>query len=352
MKDAHAVAETLSITCPSRDPVFVVGVPRSGTTLLQVLIARHSAFFTVPETHFFTTLRPALFEDGSVRPNWRAHLFEILAGKPGMEFSAEEKAHCTSLLPDAPEPWQMLEAIVSTIKQSRGLQGQRWIEKTPRHIQHIGEVHAFWPDAKIVHIYRDPRDVVSSFHSLEGAKSWWANFVDIARRAERYNECHVARMRERRGAQILDLKYESLARNTEQAMRQVMAFLGATLEADQLTAFGDEYSRAVVGKEDAHKSLVRSGSVKSREGVWQTRLDAEEVWWIERTCRPWFHRYGYSVSNVEVPISRRILLCAAYVLWRLRNFVKTALRLLVPPRLLEPGRRGPSVGRWRRRRSA
>src|SRR5262249_28338226 len=116
---------------PLKRPVFVVGCPRSGTTLVQCILSASSHAFSLPETHFFSEVAPDLL------------------GRPDLsaldEFIEQVEAH----RPDT-----------DTARTLRA------VEKTPRHVLHLDTIDACFPDALFINVVRDPIDVASSLRGV------------------------------------------------------------------------------------------------------------------------------------------------------------------------------------------
>lgn len=177
-------------------PIFVVGCPRSGTTLLRLMLDSHPAISCGPETHFVAPLQqvmdrwPALSRFGFEREYW----YEKLA--------------------------DFVDSFQSDYARRRGK--RRWADKTPLYALHLDFVNDLFPRSQVVHLIRDGRDVVAShrdswgYRSALGASDKWRRFVTAARsfgdRAEpdRY----------------LEIRYEDLVDDPEATMRATLAFLG------------------------------------------------------------------------------------------------------------------------------
>ena len=140
--------------------VFVVGCARSGTTLLQAMLARHPRVFTLPETHFFwkaerSRLRRRL---GLVTPVGRVALVQMLR-----ELGRED---LLPLLPGRSPLLRSHAAAFSRVLDRVASEAGRdvWVEKTPLHIRRIETITRHVARARFVHILRDGRDVIASLH--------------------------------------------------------------------------------------------------------------------------------------------------------------------------------------------
>lgn len=274
-------------------PVFVVGSPRSGTTLLQCLLSACDEAFSVPETHFFVPLEGR--REDWIRPlsaPTLRHALDYVEEKTGFRFPDEElqtllaRADAGCLLPK--------EVFVRLVRRQCPDAGdRRLIEKTPFHVFRMAGIVEMFPDARFVNLVRDPRDVVSSRRSLPDApwrslypfcQDWLAYVVE----AERF----ALADRER----ILTLRYEDLAAEPEAVLEAVCSFLELRFTPEALREFGGEAGRNTLGELEPWKSEVRSGSVRNKHGVWRERLTPGEGWVIEWLLQRPMLRYGYVPS--------------------------------------------------------
>lgn len=141
--------------------IFIVGCSRSGTTLLQTLIASHPKVITFPETNFFYK---------TVGLNKFKRIITWLGFCTGLEkdfLNLFVKERLGSDLPDLKkQPIFYQKAVnhyVSLLNHKTQKKGSSiWVEKTPKHIFSPEWIMRFIPDAKIIHIIRDGREVVAS----------------------------------------------------------------------------------------------------------------------------------------------------------------------------------------------
>lgn len=176
-------------------PVFIVGMPRSGTTLAAELLARH----------------PLLRNRGELP--WLARLAQspALAGNP---------------------PRAALERCATTyaaqLCQDDSGDAQWFIDKQPLNFRYVDLIMALWPNARIVHCQRNARDTALSLWTqsfLEDVQGYAFDFANIAL-VMRDEQRLMAHWRKHYPAAIRELRYEELAPDPEQQIAQLAAWLG------------------------------------------------------------------------------------------------------------------------------
>lgn len=175
-------------------PVFVLGLPRTGTTLVAERLARH----------------PRVCNRGEL--NWIAHLAQQLAqgGRPASDAHARAAA-----------------TYVAQVRQDDG--GARWfIDKQPLNFLHVELVLALFPQARIVHCRRNARDTALSIwmQYFAGREFGFAgDFGDIAAVAQGCERLMAAAAR-RHAAAIRDVRYEELVQDPDRVIGAVAAWIG------------------------------------------------------------------------------------------------------------------------------
>ena len=153
-------------------PIFVVGVQRSGTTLLAAMLAAHSKLSCGPETHFFRWLDTVDVSELCATETWPEPARAFIGSIDHVGPTAEARV---SLIDnyriDAADvdrylrarPASVASILGSVVEQHMTAQGKRrWVEKTPDHLRHVQAIRQHFPDALIVRVVRDPRDVALS----------------------------------------------------------------------------------------------------------------------------------------------------------------------------------------------
>jgi hypothetical protein len=134
-----------------KEPVFIVGSPRSGTTLIQGILCNTSKYFPMPETHFFSQVVYGLPENRLSDKN-RKKIHRILARKSRIELDRG------SLLKLNTQK-EIFEYVVGTFNTDNKID---FLEKTPRHVFFYSKIINYYPGAKFICMIREPKNVISS----------------------------------------------------------------------------------------------------------------------------------------------------------------------------------------------
>lgn len=249
--------------------IFVVGAPRSGTTLVQSLLAAHGAATSFTESHFFA--RHYRLLPGSGRAvlisNPAADLRRFLAENeeepPAAAAEIErETPRARPLLPlrsdaTARRFLQMLDQV--TLRRGRTV----WIEKTPRHLRFLPYLERVaGPDSgvRFVHVIRRGLDVVASLHT---ASRQWERSYDVDTCVRRWNgdvELSAGRVGGERDHFVV---YERLAAEPEATLRSLLAELGLAWEPEILERYAEISDRLITNDEVEWKADLGRGIRRS-----------------------------------------------------------------------------------------
>lgn len=303
---------TFSFSLPNKRPVFVVGHPRSGTTLVQLLITAHPAFSSAPETHLFSFVLDHLADwaGRTLHADELPLIFQKLAGKPGIKLNDDLKAELISAAQTKGiTPSLLLDNIMQAYAAAKPT-ATRWLEKTPRHVNHIPQILKLLPDARIINIVRDPRDVVSSnvrFQGLSQEKdSAERRYIAIQRSLSWNTMVAFSKNLLPDEPRMMTLRYEDLIADPEANLAQMMHFIGEERSGNMLETFGDNYRAVVLEKEDVHKQLCAVGEIVDRRGIWKTRMTDDEAQIVDTLCHDLMREYGYSVEHELLPLQVQI----------------------------------------------
>ena len=267
-------------------PIFVVGCPRSGTTLVQCILSASSQAFSLPETHFFSYVLPLL----ETAPDGPLTLAQIRRAREALESEAALTLPATFWVEVEQRPnLRALDLFVAVVEHFRPASGLRAIEKTPRHVLHLQTIGELFQDAVFVNVVRDAVDVASSlmampFESSRSTLAYAQRWTESVEAAQSYAQAHPDRLR--------TVIYERLVRDPEVQVRELCAFVDLPYESAMLEEFGREAARNV-GRVEAWKRDVSSGVILDRQGVWRTRLTPGEAWLVAQATHALRREYGY-----------------------------------------------------------
>ncbi len=282
---------------------FIVGVGRSGTTLLRLMLDAHPDLAIPPETHFL----PDLIQMDEVQPDQVVET--IVSGRHWGDFGLAEEELAGAMRAAAPlDPAAAIRAFFGLYAGKHGK--PRWGDKTPIYVKHMTEIQETIPEARFVHLIRDGRDVALS--RAGRALTDAAPMAKIARRWKR----RIGEAR-RQGAELgagryLEIRYEDLIRDTEPALRRVAEFVelpwnDAMLDyheraGERLSEFGD--LPGVDGKQARPGEERLAAHAKTREppdpknlSRWKREMTKSDQAAFERAAGDLLSELGYPVPK-------------------------------------------------------
>jgi hypothetical protein len=281
-EDSPSRRSDVSITS---EPVFIVGMNGSGTTMLLDCLNNHPAFYGFP---IETKILPVYLErradygnlaiDANFRRLWddlrNIVYFRIVNGRE---------------TPPLPEDWidrertfgAALDGVFRYFAEREGK--QRWCEKSPMYALYIDVFAEIFPNAKFIHVIRDGRDCAASFHRR------WA--FNPERTIYRWKAV-VTRGRELGrplGERYMELRYEDLTSDPERHMRRVCAFLGEPFHEATL----------VVERPTRNVRKALSDAIIPNAGKWRTYFSSSEIERLELVGGRLLHELGYETNRPE-----------------------------------------------------
>lgn len=234
---SHTIKATHGPTAKTPMPVFIVGMPRSGTSLIEQIIASHSDAFGAGERGDMEVLcKPFLPSNASPT---------VTIGKP-----------------------QLLSIAAAYRKMLRGLDtnATRITDKLPANYRHLGFAMTALPDAKILWVRRDPVATCWSIYQsyfATTAHRWAYDFAGIA--AEYAHQMALmARWQEMFPDRILCVDYDALTQDIEPAVRSMLAFLGLDWQPECLDFHKTERDVRTLSASQVRQKLYTGSSDKWR----------------------------------------------------------------------------------------
>jgi tetratricopeptide (TPR) repeat protein len=188
-------------------PVFIVGLPRSGTTLVEQILASHSKVHGAGELF----LIPELFDS-----------LPRLTGTAGSLNEALGHVNANVLT-------KLSEAYLARLSLLAA-DAERVIDKMPHNYLYLGYIAAMFPNARLIHCRRDVRDVALSCWITNFAQmNWTSDADDIASRVAEYRRL-MAHWHAVMPAPVLEVDYERLVSDLEGESRRLIAWCGLDWE--------------------------------------------------------------------------------------------------------------------------
>lgn len=191
-----------------RTPIFIVGMPRSGTSLIEQILASHPGIHGAGELTDLPDLLHALEQPGTVYP-------EIVGTLSDQELQHLGEAYLERAWRHAPQATHITD-------------------KLPDNFQHVGMIRRMLPQAKIIHAMRDPLDSCLSCYARlfeDGHLDFSCDLGHLGRYYVRYIELMRHWQRVLPPGSVLDLRYEDMVADTEGQARRLLAYLDLPWDA-------------------------------------------------------------------------------------------------------------------------
>lgn len=283
-------------------PLFVIGSPRSGTTLLRLMLTCHPAIVVPPECGFIVWLYAKWGGwNGDENPeSLRSFVTDLFACRKFDTWRLDADQVAQRLLGAKPRSYRdLVTEVYLTFAVSRGEMPRRWGDKNNFHVRHVEEIRSIFPDALFVHIVRDGRDVACSYLALakqtfdspyapslprdiEGIARDWSDNVEAAREG-------FARLG---WAGVHEVRFSHLVLDPEAELRRLCRFLEEPYDPAMLT-----YPSRTEELEPPPLMPWKRKTVKPPQpeevGRYQKELHPEEIARFEAVASPTLHTYGF-----------------------------------------------------------
>jgi hypothetical protein len=274
---------------PEIRPIFIVGSPRSVTTLLRFMLSSHPKIYIPDETGFI----PYLLKPSRLEQPLTLDEVERILGR-----IAELNYLWRNLVPDVPAfykklPVPTLAYLLDTLYQQiiAPFHASRWGDKTPLYVRHIPTLRTIFPAAQFIHVIRDGRDATLSAQKKWGlSQHWymdnyyllknWVNNVTIGQKSGAYLSTD----------QYLEICYEQLVCSPDEILQQVCEFLGEEYDSAML---GHNHLAQQVGPgPDNHTEVMRPVSTASVQR-WKFQMSNLDLKIADRVAGPLLVELGY-----------------------------------------------------------
>jgi Sulfotransferase family len=276
-------------------PIFIVGSPRSGTSLLQLMIDAHPNITISGEVHFFDQILEIKKHVPSLKdPNDFEMFYSLLNKIHDLQFFPDaDKVFPNVKREMASDPGRSYESFYKGVLEqvAKGKGARRYGEKTPTNIRYLDQLVEIFPNAKIIHIIRDPRGVVASKMKMP----WSSN--DIVTNTLKWKldvECGLEFSKTSRS--YYELRYVDLVSDPEIQLKKVCEFIGEAYDSKML-----DYRKSSqrFAKDKPWMQGTYQKVYKTAVETWQTELSETQIYIIQRMVYPLLIRFGYEPFRIR-----------------------------------------------------
>ena len=214
-------------------PIFIIGSPRSGTTLLRFVISSHPRIYIPEETGFipFLVHRNKLNE-----PLSKGEMIRVLERIADLNYLWQDAVSCADQIPVTGGKYRLADILDTLYRQKIKPYGSvRWGDKTPLYVRYMDTIMDLFPDAKFIHLIRDGRDATLSAQRKWGLKQHfymddyyllrnWVTNVTTGRKAGAVID----------DRQYLEVFYEKFVKSPEDETIRICDFLSESYEPEML----------------------------------------------------------------------------------------------------------------------
>ena len=281
-------------------PIYIVSSPRSGSTLLRLILGAHPNIAIPPPSYFFHFLYPYLYSYGDLRieDNFREFVEDFLE---------------IPTLKQWPLDFDVDGVIAGSNEHSfRGVYEYlhlkymvdqdkvRWGNKSPRNGFWLEQIKALFPDVRIVHLVRDGRDVAIDLadadfqpHSVYCGALRWDECIRVVEDSSQRLDADS----------FLEVRYEELCANPERVLRLICDFVGEDFAPEMLRHHETETARSWANN-PVHAATMRPITTDYC-GMYKTRLPPRDQESLEAAISATLKRKGYPVNDTHAPLSKQ-----------------------------------------------
>jgi Sulfotransferase family len=260
--------------------VFILGCPRSGTTMLQQALNRHSQIIIPPETKFFFSI---------VGCSKQCQMQQVRRINEDLSIDVALPAKRIVTVNEARILYE--EMAVKYASRLNRLNSVYFGEKTPEQTGRLFRIRRVFPDAKLVFIYRDGRDVALSLTKVP----WMRANLYVGFMIWLYYYAILMRAKENNQLDLCLVKYEDLVSKPKEELRRILAFLELSYEPTVAEGHGNR--EGIPLREYAWKSRALDRITDERIGNWRRELSPTQISRLESFGRRALTALGYQITR-------------------------------------------------------
>lgn len=317
--------------CPPtefRGPLLIVGCQRSGTTLLRTMLTAHRNIAIGYECDFFEALAPRYGRMADLLPVWRAFVRDLQAVNRFAFWGLDRSDLYTALQHrTAPLPYaDAVRLVGETYLRKTKPQARIYGFKNPNSVERLDQFVHLFPDAKVLHITRDPRAVLASQLTKARRRGHANGPLKTVRTGRRIGRAQRALDQFAEDPRVLQVSYSDLVNDPAQHLQQICDWLGVEMDATML-----DYHRSADTPEAEmwQHALTRTAPRPSRATAYRTVLTPLEMAAIGWLCRRDMARASDGWQGPHVSgFATATYLMTGWVSWAVAGAVRRGRRYL------------------------
>jgi len=285
-----------------QSPVFIVGFPRSGTTLMQSLIATQG-IVSFPETHFFNYIVQNLHHEQEQIVDSGVKICEVILKKINLSEEASEFIKAVTVRPISRKLLFEIIVLDQMMKQVgiEEIPNIRWLEKTPGHTMYLQQLIKFYPQAKFIFMLRNPVNAFESWRSV--SQYWGIDWYPM----EKYSEIwlqhleHAKQFQKQSPHQILFTRLEDVVEDTLAEMKKICTFLNILLDLEKLQDRQKNVEKLISSNEVWKKDVNQEISKVISERDASHNLTVFEQYRIHARLGEALKELKYNTETIDIP---------------------------------------------------
>lgn len=282
--------------------VFVIGVPRSGTTLLRLLLTAHSDICIPPESLFFVALEPKYGSINNLLPQIEDFLNDLYSESFSKfcEWNIDRKVLSNNLKSCQELSYALaVETVYKTYCQQHDPKTLDWGDKNPSHIYHVEKIRQYFPMSKVILIVRDFRACYSSIKNIiakeQEAKEVWTGPKTLKEMECQWNQIiNLIDKYHQKNEQFYLVFYERLVEEPSAQLIEICKWLGVNFQETMLNFYQKNIELNLV---PPNRAVFHPNTFKpiDRERIdnWQSKLSIAEIEAIQMISGENLKKLGY-----------------------------------------------------------
>jgi len=289
----------------NKSPLFIIGNPRSGTTLLRLMLTGHSKIVIPPECGFAiwyydkykdwdeTAINTGLLEN---------YLQDVLRAKKIENWVIDKNSLLGFLLKNNPISYaELVSNIYVYYGKNVKTTFERWGDKNNFYLNHIDLIKKIFPSAYLIHITRDGRNVACSYKSLAGRKITSQYAPNLPMTIEEACKQWMTNINTIRSSfqhlkyeNVLEIRFEDLVLEPEKTLTDVCEFIGENFEKEMLSYHQLSKKDGIEPVEFSQwKSKNKLPLIKNEISRFLEELTSEEISYFNNQARQELTWYNY-----------------------------------------------------------